>query len=176
MVVYLDDILITGSTDEDHVRNVELILHRLEEAGLRLKLEKCKFFEPQAEYLGRIIDAEGLRPNPRKVEAVTKAPRLSNVKELQSYLGLITFYRRFLPKLSSVLHPLNQLLRAGVPWEWTCKQEAAFNKSKELLTSARVCVHYDPNLPVVLSCDVSPYGLGVVLSHRGSFRCLLQVG
>ncbi|XP_064463042.1 uncharacterized protein K02A2.6-like [Ornithodoros turicata] len=165
VVVYLDDILITGTSDQDHVDNLERVLSRLEQAGLRLKLEKCMFFDLQAEYLGHIIDAEGVHPNPRKVEAVMKAPRPKDVKQLQSYLGLINFYRRFLPNMS-LLHPLNQLLGADVPWEWTSKHEIVFIKSKELLTSAKVCVHYNPDLPVILCCDASPHGVGAVLSHR----------
>ncbi|XP_049276119.1 uncharacterized protein K02A2.6-like [Rhipicephalus sanguineus] len=100
------------------------------------------------------------------VEAVLKAPRPEDVKALQSYLGLVNFYRRFLPGLSSVLHPLNELLVANVSWEWREDHERAFQRSKELLVSAAVLAHYDPKKPVVLVCDASPYGVGAVLAHR----------
>ncbi|XP_037560807.1 uncharacterized protein K02A2.6-like [Dermacentor silvarum] len=129
-------------------------------------LGKCAFLERQVQYLGHVVTATGFQPNPEKVEAVLNAPRAKDVKALQSYLGLVNFYRRFLPGLSSVLHPLNELLVAKVPWEWREDHESAFQRSKELLVSAAVLAHYDPKKPVVLVCDASPYGVGAVLAHR----------
>ena len=115
--------------------------------------------------MGHIVTSAGFHPNPEKTEAVLKAPRPSDVKSLQSYLGLVNFYRRFLPDLSNVLHPLNQLLGTKAPWVWGDDQEQAFQQSKELLASAAVLVHYDPKKPLVLICDASPYGVGAVLAH-----------
>ncbi|XP_064470186.1 uncharacterized protein K02A2.6-like [Ornithodoros turicata] len=166
VVVYFDDILVTGKDDDDHKKNLDIVLRRLEEAGLRLKLEKCIFMAPRVHYLGYVITEAGLHPDPKKVEAVTKAPAPTNVKTLQSYLGLVNYYRKFLPDLSTVLHPLNKLLGANAPWTWGTEQQLAFQKSKDLLTSARVLAHFDPKKPLVLVCDASPYGVGAVLAHR----------
>ncbi|XP_037566386.1 uncharacterized protein K02A2.6-like [Dermacentor silvarum] len=166
VVVYFDDVLVAGRDDQDHLTNLGLVLSRLKQAGLKLKLDKCTFLERQVQYLGHVVTAAGFQPNPEKVEAVLKAPRPKDVKALQSYLGLVNFYRTFLPGLSSVLHPLNELLVAKVPWEWREDHERAFQRSKELLVSAAVLAHYDPKKPVVLVCDASPYGVGAVLAYR----------
>lgn len=167
-IVYFDDILVTGATENDHCQNLEAVLKKLSEAGLKLKLAKCSLFQRSVEYLGHIIDAEGIHPAPKKIEAVIEAPEPSNVKELQSYLGLLNFYRKFMPNVSSVLHPLHKLLKKGEAWSWGAEELAAFNTSKAMLTSASVLVYYDPSQPVVLCCDASPYGVGAVLAHRTS--------
>ena len=166
VVCYLDDILVTGKTNEEHRDNLEKVLQRLEEAGVRLKKEKCVFAVPEVIYLGYRIDAHGLHPVEDKVHAVMDAPSPQNVTELKAYLGLLNYYGRFLPSLSTVLAPLHRLLAKDTKWHWNREQEAAFQESKQLLLKSQVLVHFDPLKPVVLSCDASPYGVGVVLSHQ----------
>lgn len=141
MVVYFDDVLVTGCNDDDHLENLARELCRLKEAGLKLKLDKCTFMEPQVEYLGHVVTSAGFCPNHKKTEAVLKAPTPSDVKPLQNYLGLINFYWRFLLSLSTVLYPLNQLLGAKTLWMWGAEQERAFRRNKELLVSAVVLAH-----------------------------------
>ncbi len=97
---------------------------------------------------------------------MTKAPKPISVHELKSYLGLLTYYSKFLPKMLSTLFPLYILLRKDQPWIWKQDQEKAFNDSKELLTSSSFLVHFDPALLLLLSCDASCYGVGAVLAHR----------
>ncbi|XP_049517083.1 uncharacterized protein K02A2.6-like [Dermacentor silvarum] len=166
VVVYFDDILVTGTDDKDHLNNLGKVSQRMEERGLKLKYNKCKFMMDSVEYLGHIIDADGLHTAPHKVEAVIKAPVPSNVKELQSFLGLVNYYRRFMPNLSAVLHPLHQLLSAGTSWCWKKEQEDAVAEAKRLLPSAPVLAHYVPKQELVLTCDASSFGLGAVLSQR----------
>ena len=166
VVVYLDDILITGSTNEEHKSHLKEVLRRLQSAGLRLQQSKCTFMAKSVQYLGHIIDGEGLYPIADKMEAVQKAPPPKNVSELKSYLGLLSYYGKFLPQLASKLAPLYALLRATRPWRWTAKEEEAFQSSKASLLSSQVLVHFDPTQDLVLSCDASPYGIGAVLSHR----------
>ena len=166
VVVYFDDILITAPTDEEHIARVAEVLGRLRKANLRLKRPKCRFMAPSVTYLGYVIDAEGLHPVPEKVEAIRQAPRPTTVAELKSYLGLVTYYSKFLRDLASTPAPLYKLLRRDVPWRWTSEQEKAFERSKELLLSSQVLVHFNPKLPIKLACDASDYGLGVVLSHE----------
>ena len=101
-----------------------------------------------------------------KVKAIVDAPRPTDIQTLRSFLGGINFYGKFLKDLSSVLAPLYHLLRKGVRWNWGQPQEDAFKMAKGLLLSCDVLVHYDPERPLVLSCDASPYGVGAVLAHR----------
>ena len=165
VVCFLDDMLISGKTESEHWERLDAVLQRLEQNGLRLKLTKCEFMKPSVQYLGYIVDAEGLHPTPEKVQAVKDAPKPRNVQELRSYLGMLQYYARFLPSLSSMIHPLNALLSSSTPWKWTVDCDKAFEASKDQLASAQVLAHYDANLPLFLACDASPYGVGAVLSH-----------
>lgn len=166
VAVYLDDILLTGQSDQGHLTTLNQVLTRLQEAGLRLKRNKCVFLEQEAEFLGYKVDASGLHPLPHKVRAIQEAPAPTNVTELRAYLGLLNYYNRFLPHLSTLLAPLHELLRKGTTWKWEAEQENAFEESKRLMQSSDVLVHYDSQKDLILSCDASPYGVGVVLSHR----------
>ena len=111
VVVYIDDVLITGPDESGHIAALEEVLRRMEQAGLRLSKGKCLFMAPSVEYLGYKIDADGLHPLPEKVRAIERAPKPRNTTELKAYLGLLTYYGRFLPNLSTVLSPLYRLLR-----------------------------------------------------------------
>lgn len=173
--VYIDDILVTGTDEADHLNNLHAVLQTLEEAGLTLKQSKCKFGVPSVEYLGHIIDSDGLHPSEAKVKAIREAPTPTNVTELKSFLGLLNYYHKFLPDVATVLSPLHLLLRKDTPWKWTPDQEKAFQKAKTMLHSSSVLTHYDEKKPLVVACDASPYGLGAVLSHRMSDRSDLPV-
>ena len=166
VAVFLDDILITGTTNDEHLASLREVLSRMEKAGLRLKETKCKFFQEEIEYLGFNIDAEGIHPTSSKLEAITSAPAPENVSELKSYLGLLSYYSKFLPNLCQEVAPLYRLLRKSTPWKWSQVEQSAFSKSKDLLSSGSVLVHYDVNKEIFLACDASQYGLGVVLSHK----------
>ena len=166
VVVYLDDILITAPTEEEHVATLAVVLARLKEAGLRLKRDKCVFLAPSVTYLGHVIDSQGLHPIQEKVQAIREAPPPNNVAELKSYLGLLTYYSKFLRNLSTMLAPLYKLLKHSEPWRWAKEQSQAFDKSKALILSSQVLVHFDPKLEIRLACDASDYGIGAVMSHR----------
>ena len=166
VVVYLDDILISGGSQEENIDRLQRVLSRLCEVGLRLKREKCVFLATSVDYLGFKVDAEGVHPLPEKVRAVEEAPTPRNVGELKSFLDLLSYYSRFLPSMATLLAPLYKLLRQGEKWEWSEEQEAAFQKAKKQLVSSQVLVHFDPKFEIRLACDASDYGIGAVLSHR----------
>ena len=107
VIIRVDDILVSGACDEDHLNHLEEVLKRLASAGLRLRKNKCVFMEPQVIYLGHKVSKEGIQPLDDKVEGITNAPK--SVSEPKSYLGMINYYQKCLPNLSSVLAPLNQL-------------------------------------------------------------------
>lgn len=164
--IFLDDILVTGKTRDEHVANLRLVLNRLDQAGLKLNNKKCEFFNEAVVYLGHKIDRNGLHPTDEKVTAIQDAPSPTNVKELRSWLGLLNYYGRFLRNLSTTLAPLHILLRKETKWRWENEQVRAFQAAKDLLQSESLLVHFDPDKPLLLACDASPYGVGAVLSHQ----------
>ena len=107
VICYLDDILVTGSSDAEHFTNLREVLQRLQQHGVRLSKEKCVFFKDSVEYLGHHIDSKGIHTSPKKVEAFIEAPPPQNVQQLRSFLGLLNYYAKFLTNISSLLHPLH---------------------------------------------------------------------
>ena len=154
--VYLDDIVISGKSVDEHNKNLKLVLDRLQAPRLKLKKTKCYFMQKSIEYLGHKLYNEGIHPSGRKFETVQKASRPTNIGELRSFLGIMNYYYKFLKNVSTTLAPLYNLLCDGVKWHWGPEQEQAFIKSKELLKSTKLLVHYNPELPLIVSCDASP--------------------
>ena len=111
------------------------------------------------------ITSEGLHTTTKKVDAIQLAPIPKNQQELRSFLGLLHYYGKFIPNLASLIYPLNSLLKANTPWNWTEQCEQAFKNAKQKLTSAAVLAHYDPNVSLHLAGDASAYGVGAVISH-----------
>ena len=135
VAVYIDDILVTGKTDTEHLENLNLVLKRLKESGIRLKKDKCSFKLPSVEYLGHKVSVAGLQPTDVKVQAIRDAPAPQDVSQLKSFLGLINYYGKFLPNLSSILSPLYRLLQSSTRWSWGPEQKEAFQMVKSMLTS-----------------------------------------
>ena len=134
VIVRVDDILVSGANDGDHLKNLQEVFKRLAKARLQLKKGKCVFMEPKVTYLGHRVSKEGIQPMEDKVEAITNAPPPRNVLELKSYLGMIlNYYQKFLPNLSSVLAPLHRLLNSKTHWHWGKDQQQAFEQSKSFL-------------------------------------------
>ena len=104
-ICYIDNILVTGSTVEEHLQNLENVFQRLQQYGIQAKRAKCSFMSEKVEYLGHCIDSEGLHTMASKVEAISMAPQPRNVQELGSFLGLLHYYGKFLPGLATLLHP-----------------------------------------------------------------------
>ena len=163
--VRVDDILISGHNDEEHLSNLERVFIALHEAGLTVKSSKCKFMAPEVNYCGFRINKEGVKPLEENVNAVKNAPPPTNITELRSFLGMVNYYNQYIPRLSTITEPLHMLLRKGVIWKWEKAQRVAFEKIKELLCSAPLLTHFDPSKPIIVHCDASLYGVGVVLSH-----------
>ncbi len=163
--VRMDDILLTGPSNDAHIGILEDVLRRLDEAGVKLKREKCTFMSPSVDWVGHTIDAQGVRPIRDKLKAVQDMKEPANVSELKSLLGLVNYYGKYIHDLSSRLEPFHKLLRKDTPWRWGKTQAETYDWIREQLLSANVLVHYDPDKSLVLACDASPYGVGAVLSH-----------
>ena len=133
VICYIDDILVTGKDDAQHLQALEQVLSRLRKAGLTIQKNKCVFMAKSVEYHGHIVDAEGLHTTPEKLKAILEAPAPKDLNQMQSFLGLVNDYARFIPNLSTVLHPLNILLKQDVSWEWDELCEDAFQLAKQSL-------------------------------------------
>lgn len=162
---YIDDILVTSKTMEQHVHVLEMVFMRLEEYGVLVNRDKCDFAIDQVTYLGHVIDRQGIRPSPEKVSAITAVKGPTNVAELKTFLGAVTFYHKFLYNFASICAPLYNLTKQGTPWKWTDECESAVQKVKDMLVSGVVLTHYDVQKPLTLATDASPYGVAAVLSH-----------
>lgn len=162
---YLDDVIIAGETLEDCMVNVERVLEKLNQCNVKVNIKKCQWFCPVVHYLGHELCAEGIKPIKDKVEAVQNATRPENITQLRSFLGLLNYYGKFLPMLSSVLEPLYEVERNSAAFEWSRNCESAFCEGKQMLLKSGTLVHYDLSKPRIVSSDASPYGVGAVLSH-----------
>ena len=145
--------------------NLSDVLQRLQNHGVRLKLEKCRFMEDSVEYLGHRVDSKGLHTTDSKLKAIVDAPSPRNAQELRAFLGLLNYYGRFIPNRASLTQPLNRLLCKDARWKWTKDCAKAFQHIKNVLVSSTFVTHYNPSLPLRLAADASPYGLGAVISH-----------
>ena len=165
VVCYLDDILVTGSSRQEHVANLEAVLARLQQYGIRLRKEKCRFFQQSLEFLGYTLSTDGVRPSEKKVSDVQAMPAPQNVKQLLTFLGMITYNAKFLPQLSTVLRPLYDLTKSDTPWSWSEQCQGAFTKVKSMLATAVCLAHYDLDKPLKVYCDASQSGLGACMVH-----------
>ena len=130
-----------------------------------VRKSKCVFMANSVEFLGHRIDAEGLHPLESKIEAMVKVPQPKNVAELKSFLGMVNYYAKFLPNLSTTISPLYTLLKKNSRWQWSKECSQAFLAAKGMLTSSKVLAHYNPKLSLRLATDPSSYGVGAVLTQ-----------
>lgn len=163
VAIYIDDIFITGKTEEEHLSNLKAVLNRIDKAGFKLNLDKCEFFKDNLCFLGHIIDAKGLHMDPKKVQTIAEAPRPNNVTQVRAFVGMINYYGRFIRNLPEILEPLYQLLKKDTCFQWDQRYEDSFKKAKSVLMSKVVLAHYNPQLPIKLACDASQHGIGAVL-------------
>ena len=164
VIVYIDDILIFTKTEQGHDEIVMEVLRRLKENDLFVKPEKCFFKVQEVEMLGLIIGPDGIKMDPKKVEAITAWPVPTKVKKVQSFLGLANFYRHFVNNFSKVAKPLHELTRKDAEWKWTDKYQTAFEKLKEIFISQSVLSMVDTTKPLRIESDASEYATGAVLS------------
>ncbi|XP_065076497.1 uncharacterized protein LOC135700035 [Ochlerotatus camptorhynchus] len=163
---FIDDAIVFGRDLESHVASLNQLFLRLQEYGFHVKAEKCSFFQSQIRYLGHIVDRQGTRPDPEKIETITAMPPPTNVTEMRSFLGTVNFYGRFVRNLQELRYPMYKLLKKETKWKWTSKCQQAFEKFKTVLQSNLLLTHYDPKLPIIVAADASSTGIGAVIFHQ----------
>lgn len=161
--VVMDDILVRGETTEQHDKRVEAVMKRLRQQNVKQNREKCHLRQSEVKYLGHVLSEGGLKIDPTKVEAVKAMYKPTNKKEMQRYLGMVTYLGKFVPSLSQTTAPLRQLIEKDREWIWQPEHDEAFEKLQRMLTEAPVLQYYDVEKPVVISVDGSKDGIGAVL-------------
>ncbi|MDD9817374.1 MAG: RNase H-like domain-containing protein [Gammaproteobacteria bacterium] len=163
-LVYLDDILVPGHSFSHQLSNLRKVFERLRAAKLKLSPKKCLLFRREVKYLGHMVSKNGITPDPDKAEAVMSWPTPMSATEVKSFLGLCSYYRRFIPHFSNIAHPLHQCASTA-PFCWTAESEHAFQRLKMSLTQAPVLTYPDPGALFILDTDASGTGIGAVLSQ-----------
>ena len=162
-LIYLDDIIVTGKTFSDMITNLDAVLTKLEEAGLKLKPRKCQLFAREVEYLGFIISNKGIKTDPKKIEVVKNWPQPKTVKDVKSFLGFCSYYRRFIENFSKIAKPLHRLSEKGQKFSWSQECESSFINMKQKLVTAPVLMHPDFSKPLILDTDASNFAIAGVL-------------
>ena len=164
-LVYLDDVIVVGKTFEDHLQHPKDVFHRLRLAGLKLQPPKCAFCKERVEFLGHIVSATGVAVDPDKTEKVAQWPIPVDRREVQQFLGLANYYRRFVRDFATIARPLHRLTEKMAPFEWTDQCQGAFEELRRRLTSAPVLAYPNSVDPFILDTDASDTGIGAILSQ-----------
>ena len=166
---YLDDIIIYSRSEKEYLEHLEEIFIRLKAAGLKLKLEKCCFSKRHIQYLGHLISADGIQPLPEKLESIAKMPAQKNPKEVKQFLGLVGYYRKFVPRFADISRVLTHLTKKDVELKWTPECENCFQIWKEFLQQAPILRYPNPKAKYTLYTDASKYAYaGILTNHNDS--------
>ena len=159
----IDDILVWGTNQQEHNRRLMAVLDRCQKLNLTLNQDKCRFSAPEVSYIGHILNADSVQPDPEKVRAIQEMPPPTDKKGVERLLGTINYLAKFIPNMSTETHPIRELLKSDVRFCWEKPQEKAFDKIKAILSAEPVLTFYDVHKPVIISCDASQSGLGAIL-------------
>lgn len=163
--VYQDDIIIYGKSIQDHNLKLTSVLEIIRKANLKLQPAKCEFLRREINYLGHVITENGIKPDPQKVQCVVNYPTAKSINNIQSFLGLANYYRKFIKNFSDISKPLNKLLKKGVKFNWDENCQNAFLILKDKITSSPILQYPDFTKPFIITTDASNYAIGAILSQ-----------
>ncbi|GJS44293.1 putative reverse transcriptase domain-containing protein [Tanacetum coccineum] len=166
VIVFIDDILIYSKNKQEHEEHLKLILELLKKEELYAKFSKCEFWIPKVQFLGHVIDSEGIHVDPAKIESIKDWASPKSPTKIRQFLGLAGYYRRFIEGFSKIAKPMTKLTQKKVKFEWGDKQEAAFQLLKQKLCSAPILALPEGSEDFIAYCDASKKGLGAVLMQR----------
>jgi deoxyuridine 5'-triphosphate nucleotidohydrolase len=166
VIIYLDDTNVYSTTFEDHLLHLRIVFDKLRQSGLKLQPSKCHFGKTSLAFLGHVISKDGIKPDPAKISAVKNFPKPHNLTVLRGFLGLASYYRRFVKDFAKIAAPLHQLMRKDQPFIWTTEHQEVFEELKHRLISAPILIYPDFDKPFILYTDASSFGLGAVLSQK----------
>ena len=165
VLVYIDDILICASSEEQMLQRLKLVFKKLQEFNMKVRMDKCFFFMAELRYLGHIISAEGTRPDPKYVQKLVELQRPGK-GQIQRYIGFVQWLGKFIPHLAEKLEPISRLRRKNVKFEWKDEQEKAYLAIQEAVQKAPILRHPDLNKTFYVVCDASDFAVGSVLLQR----------
>jgi transposase len=164
--IFMDDIAPYAATFEEHLAILKQIFMRLRRVNITLKPSKCSFMMNEIKLLGHVISHGTVKPDPEKIRAVKEMPRPRDVKQVRAFVGLVSYYRRFIPNLAAIGKPLTDLTKHDAEFNWTPECQKAFEELKLRLTSEPVLRQFDPRLPIEIHTDASNYAIGAILLQR----------
>ena len=162
----MDDIIVYSKTFKEHLENLKVVLERLKHANLKLNPKKCKLLCPKVAFLGHEVSEQGIATDPAKIQAVRDWPQPKSSTEVRQFVGLASYYRKFIPNFATICKPLHILTELNSKFIWNDKTQTSFDTIKQLLTTAPILSY--PLLqdqPFLLDCDASNVGVGAVLSQ-----------
>ena len=164
-LIYLDDIIVFSETFEEHLTRLQLVLRRLKQAGLKVTPKKCHLFQFQVEFLGHIVSAAGISTDPKKTESIDSWPPPKSIRDVRSFIGLCSYYRRFVKGFADIAKPLYMLMEKDAVFSWTAECEQAFQTLKSALVTPPILAYPSEKEVFILDTDASSVGLGAVLSQ-----------
>ena len=164
-LIYLDDVIIFGKTFEEHLQRLDAVLARVEMANLKLKVEKCVLFTKEVEFLGHVVNQNGIKPNPHNTDKIAKWQVPETVTQVRQFLGLCSYYRRFVKGFATIAKPLTDLTHKNATLVWTEECQKAFDTLKHQLLGENIMAYPQENGEYILDTDASEYGIGTVLSQ-----------
>ena len=165
-MTYLDNIIIFSDNELDHLEYLEIIFHRLKEAGLKMKCSECDFFKSEIHYLEYLISADGIRPLPNKLDSIKHMPAPKDAKEIKQFLGSTGYYRKFVPRFADIFRPLTTLTKKDQKFEWTPACQKSFKLLKVALCCEPVLKYADVSKPYTLYMDASKFCWAGILTQK----------